>query len=77
MYVCHILLGRPWKFDDDFTYRGRDNMMMFTRGTHKIDMTLVFHFDKNPEENKSSFFVMTHSKKRLDEAVKETNFSVQ
>jgi hypothetical protein len=30
MDVCHILLGRPWKFDNDITYRGRDNVMLFT-----------------------------------------------
>lgn len=28
--VCHILLGRAWQFDNDNTYRGWDNLMMFT-----------------------------------------------
>jgi hypothetical protein len=73
MDVCHILLGRPWQFDNDITYRGRDNVMMFTWGTHKIAMAPVLHFDKNPKEKKSSFLVMTQDEKELDKAVKETN----
>lgn len=59
-------------FDNDITYRGWDNMMMFTWGTHKIAMAPNFHFDKNPRGKKSSFFVMTQSEKNLDEAIKET-----
>ncbi|KAI5417062.1 hypothetical protein KIW84_041883 [Lathyrus oleraceus] len=66
---------RLWQFDNDITYRGRDNMMMFTLGTHKTDMDPVLHFDKNPGGKKSSFFVMTHSENELDGAVKETEFS--
>ncbi|KAJ9542314.1 hypothetical protein OSB04_028820 [Centaurea solstitialis] len=27
MDACHILLGRPWQFDHDVTYRGRDNII--------------------------------------------------
>ncbi|GAU47032.1 hypothetical protein TSUD_239890 [Trifolium subterraneum] len=50
MDVCHILLGRPWQFDNDITYRGRDNVMLFTRGTHKIAMAPVLQFDKKPKE---------------------------
>ena len=44
MDVCHILLGRPWQFDNDITYRGRDNVMMFTWGTRKIAMAPILHF---------------------------------
>ncbi|XP_045791182.1 uncharacterized protein LOC123885887 [Trifolium pratense] len=75
MDVCHILLGRPWQFDNDIIYRGRDNVMMFTWGTHKIAMAPVLHFENNPDGKKSSFLVMTlktQSEKELDEAVKET-----
>jgi hypothetical protein len=50
MDVCHILLGRPWQFDNDITYRGRDNVMLFTRGTHKIAMAPVLQFDKKSKE---------------------------
>ena len=73
MDVCHILLGRPWQFDNDITYRGRDNVMMFTWGTHKIAMAPILHFDQNPKDKKSSFLVMTQDEKELDKAVKETN----
>ena len=31
MDVCHILLGRSWQFDNDITYRGRDNVMLLPR----------------------------------------------
>lgn len=51
--------------------------MMFTWGTHTIDMAPVLHFDKNPRGKKSTFLVMTHGEKKLDEAVKETNFFYQ
>ncbi|XP_020880760.1 uncharacterized protein LOC110228290, partial [Arabidopsis lyrata subsp. lyrata] len=71
--VCHILLGRPWQYDNDVTYRGRDNVLMFTWGVHKIAMAPVLHFHKDSVKKKSSFLVMTHSEKELDESFKETN----
>ncbi|KAI5435280.1 hypothetical protein KIW84_021917 [Lathyrus oleraceus] len=45
----------------------RDNMIMFTWGTHKIAMALVLHFNKNSRGNKSSFLVMTQMGNELDE----------
>ncbi|CAM8992104.1 unnamed protein product [Rhodiola kirilowii] len=30
MDICHVLLGRPWEYDNDVTYRRRDNVMLFT-----------------------------------------------
>jgi len=72
MDVCHILLGRPWQFDNDITYRGRDNVMLFTWGTHKIAMTPVLQFDKNLKEKKTNFLVMTQNEKELDDVVKES-----
>ncbi|KAI5421840.1 hypothetical protein KIW84_045325 [Lathyrus oleraceus] len=44
-----------WQFDNDNTYRRQDNVMMFTRGRRKIDMTPVLHFDTNSRGKKSSF----------------------
>ena len=29
MDASHVLLGRPWQFDMDVTYRGRDNVYVF------------------------------------------------
>ncbi|XP_057452198.1 uncharacterized protein LOC130744018 [Lotus japonicus] len=71
MDVCHVLLGRPWQSDIDFTYKGRDNGILFTWGAHKIIMASVLRFDESLEEKKSSFLVMTQSNK--DEDVKKTN----
>ncbi|PNX90751.1 retrotransposon-related protein, partial [Trifolium pratense] len=51
--------------------RGRDNVMMFTWGTHKIAMAPVLHFDKNLKEKKSSFLLMTQDERELDKAVRE------
>ncbi|CAJ2646166.1 unnamed protein product [Trifolium pratense] len=62
---------RPWQFDNDITYRGRDNVMMFTWGTQKITMAPVLHFEKNQREKKSSFLLMTQSEEELNKDVKE------
>ncbi|XP_057250722.1 uncharacterized protein LOC130591424 [Beta vulgaris subsp. vulgaris] len=72
MDVCHIVLGRPWQFDNDITYRGRDNVMMFTWGSHNIAMAPVLNFDDKAVGKKTSFLVMTYNDKELDDVVKET-----
>ncbi|KAI3701642.1 hypothetical protein L6452_26873 [Arctium lappa] len=41
MDPCHILLGRPWQFHNDVTYKGRDNVMLFRWGDQKIAMAPV------------------------------------
>ncbi|KAI5421841.1 hypothetical protein KIW84_045325 [Lathyrus oleraceus] len=53
--VIGILEKTSWQFDNDNTYRRQDNVMMFTRGRRKIDMTPVLHFDTNSRGKKSSF----------------------
>ncbi|GAV89480.1 Asp_protease_2 domain-containing protein, partial [Cephalotus follicularis] len=30
MDASHVLLGRPWQYDVDITYKGRDNIYIFT-----------------------------------------------
>ena len=30
---CHLLLGRPWKFDREFVYDGRANAITFKKGS--------------------------------------------
>ena len=32
MDVCHVLLGRPWQYNRDVTYRSKANVMMFLWG---------------------------------------------
>ncbi|KAG7586297.1 Integrase catalytic core [Arabidopsis thaliana x Arabidopsis arenosa] len=72
MDVCHIILGRPWQYDNDVMYRGRDNVLMFTWNGHKIAMAPVSHSNQNLGKKNSNFLVLTHSEKELDEAIKET-----
>ncbi|KAI5313600.1 hypothetical protein L3X38_042776 [Prunus dulcis] len=36
--ACHILLGRPGQFDVDATYKGRDNVILFSWNNQKIAM---------------------------------------
>jgi hypothetical protein len=31
-----MILGRPWQYDVDVTYKGRDNVYVFMRGGQKI-----------------------------------------
>ncbi|KAK0570976.1 hypothetical protein LWI29_009383 [Acer saccharum] len=38
MDAGHVLLGRPWQFDVDITYRGRDNVCVFSWGGRRIAM---------------------------------------
>ncbi|KAK0600813.1 hypothetical protein LWI29_018658 [Acer saccharum] len=38
MDARHVLLGRPWQFDVDITYRGRDNVCVFNWNGRKIAM---------------------------------------
>lgn len=36
MDAYHMILGRPWQFDMDVTYRCRDNIYVFMKGGQKI-----------------------------------------
>ena len=36
MDACHMILGKPWQYDVDITYKGRDNVYVFMRGGQKI-----------------------------------------
>jgi hypothetical protein len=36
MDACHIILGRPWQYDVDATYRGRDNVYIFMKEDLKV-----------------------------------------
>jgi len=50
MNVCHILHSIPWQFDNDITYQGGENEMMFTWGTHKIAIARFFTLIKAQEK---------------------------
>ncbi|KAF5470547.1 hypothetical protein F2P56_011051 [Juglans regia] len=49
MDACHILLGRPWQFDVDALYKGRENVYSFLWQGRKI--VLVPTGDKAHESN--------------------------
>ncbi|XP_073260712.1 uncharacterized protein [Populus alba] len=36
MDACHIILGRPWQFDVDVIYKGRDNVYIFMSKGQKV-----------------------------------------
>jgi len=36
MDACHIILGRPWQFDVDAIYKGRDNVYIFMKKGQKV-----------------------------------------
>ncbi|KAL9683693.1 hypothetical protein QQ045_015521 [Rhodiola kirilowii] len=57
MDVCHVLLGRPWQYDLDVTYRGRDNVIMFTWEKHKIALTPISSFNRQPSKQ-TNFLVL-------------------
>ncbi|KAK9714162.1 hypothetical protein RND81_06G075800 [Saponaria officinalis] len=39
MDACHLLLGRPWEFDQNATHQGRSNTYTFKQGNKKIILT--------------------------------------
>ena len=72
MDVCHILLGRPWQYDNDVTYKGRDNVMLFRWKDRKIAMGPVAHFNRVPEKKGENFLIITSNEQLLENPFKET-----
>lgn len=72
MDVCRILLGRPWQFDNDVTYKGRDNIMLFHWGDQKIAMAPVNNFEKNTRKKSDNLLIMTTSERVIKEEAKES-----
>ena len=35
MYACHMLLGRPWKYDRNIIYDGHKNIVLVVKGGKK------------------------------------------
>nr|GEU54165.1 putative nucleotidyltransferase, ribonuclease H [Tanacetum cinerariifolium] len=73
MDACHVLLGHPWQYDNDITYRGRDNVMLFKWHDHKIAMAPVIQFEKNTEQKSGNFLIITENGQDMEEALKLTN----
>ena len=64
MDASHVLLGRPWQYDVDITYKVRDNTYLFTWGSHKIAMAPYKRkalSGKASEVGKQSFLTVSSS----------------
>ncbi|XP_061999091.1 uncharacterized protein LOC133716395 [Rosa rugosa] len=72
MDACHILFGRPWQYDVDVTYKGRDNVMLFMWKDHKIAMAPVCQFEKSGGKKGESFLTLSSSEFEMEEAFKES-----
>ncbi|CAL2270715.1 unnamed protein product [Prunus armeniaca] len=73
MDACHILLGRPWQFDVDATFKGRDNVILFSWNNRKIAMATTKPSKQSvePTTRSSSFLILISSEQELNEAVKD------
>ncbi|GAV68638.1 hypothetical protein CFOL_v3_12141 [Cephalotus follicularis] len=58
MDASHVLLGRPWQYDVDITYKGRDNIYVFTWGAHNIDMAPISNKLKDLKVGGQSFLTI-------------------
>ncbi|GAV87572.1 hypothetical protein CFOL_v3_30998 [Cephalotus follicularis] len=56
--TSHVLLGRPWQYDVNITYKGRDNIYIFTWGVHKIVMAPISNKPKDPMVRSQSFLII-------------------
>ncbi|KAJ9542366.1 hypothetical protein OSB04_028872 [Centaurea solstitialis] len=73
MNTCHVLLGRPWQYDNDVTYKGRDNVMIFHWGEHKIAMTPISRFEKNTKKKKDNCLIVGMNSGSSSFEVEETD----
>ncbi|GAV67283.1 hypothetical protein CFOL_v3_10789, partial [Cephalotus follicularis] len=71
MNASHVLLGRPWQYDVDITYKGRDNIYVFTWGAHKIVMTPISNKPKDPKVGGQSFLTIVTKNSELLADAKE------
>ncbi|GAV61672.1 zf-CCHC domain-containing protein [Cephalotus follicularis] len=58
MDASHVLLGRYWQYDVDITYKGRDNIYVFTWGAHKIGMAPISDKPKDSKVGGQSFLTI-------------------
>jgi hypothetical protein len=69
MDVCHILLGRPWKFDRNFIHDGRKNTYTLEKNG-RTRMLLPIE-DNEPKKEASSSILLMSGKELLNEVKKE------
>ncbi|XP_022883091.1 uncharacterized protein LOC111399831 [Olea europaea var. sylvestris] len=71
MEACHILLSHPWQFDVDLTLKGRDNIVLFSWGSHKIAMVYLKQTEKSTHQRTESFLTLTNVEKEITESENE------
>ena len=76
MDVCHLLLGRPWKYDRNVIHDGRNNTYTLEKNG-RTHMLLPIEYKKVKEETSNTILLMS-GKELLDEVKKdeETQFVV-
>ncbi|XP_040994264.1 uncharacterized protein LOC121240799 [Juglans microcarpa x Juglans regia] len=68
MDACHVLLGRPWQYDVDATYKGRDNTYTFWWHERKVVLlpTGERPHDATVHEKKASFLTVSEDQFLID-----------
>jgi hypothetical protein len=69
MDVCHLLLGRPWKYDINVVHDGRMNTYTLEKNG-RMHMLLPIE-DKKAKEEASNTILLMSGKELLDEVKKE------
>jgi hypothetical protein len=68
MDICHILLGRPWQYDRNFTYDGRKNTYTLEKNGRTHMLFLIE--DKKEKEKTHNTILLMSGKELLDEVKK-------
>jgi hypothetical protein len=69
MDVCHILLARPWQYDENVLHDGRNNTYTLEKNG-RMHMLLPIE-DKKVKEEASNIILLMSGKELLDEVKKE------
>ena len=67
MDACHILLGRPWKFDRDAVHEGKRNVYSLEMSGNRHSL----HPFRGKQEEVSNQLLMLNDKKFLRESRKD------
>jgi hypothetical protein len=71
MDACHIILGRPWQFDVDAIYKGRDNVYIFMSKGQKVMLgPIKEEFSVVEPKTKGKSVLLVDGEKFMDEAKK-------
>nr|XP_034929565.1 uncharacterized protein LOC118060451 [Populus alba] len=71
MDACHIILGRPWQFDVDAIYKGRDNVYIFMSKGQKVVLgPIKEEFSVVKPKAKGKSILLVDGENFIDEAKK-------